>query len=83
MVSDSNSSAENICRAKWELSVLTEPGFIFGKDDAVKGNTETFLCVRIMKASVSSSVCHNFHDKPFILGRVFYQTVKPQVRLLT
>lgn len=47
MVPDSNSSAENICRAKWELSVLTEPGFIFGKDDAVKGNTETFLCVRI------------------------------------
>lgn len=43
--------------------------YIRGKNDAPKGNMETFLGDRI-KASLSS--CHNFHDKPFISGLVFY-----------
>lgn len=42
--------------------------YIRGKNDAMKGNMETFLGDRI-KASLSS--CQNFHDKPFISGLVF------------
>lgn len=80
---ESNSFAVNIPQSQMETFLEAWIYNRKGKNDIIKGNTEAFLGdrERIIKASVSSSVCQHFHDKPFISALVFYQTMKPHVRL--